>query len=700
MNPARIQAVTTDAARPWAVGNGLFADGRLFLTYTLLVLGATLALVATLAITVNGDTNGRDLVGALAVFAAMVVARRFPLTLRPGAAAYMDTAVVLAAVLILPPLAAVAAVAAGMALGEFVAGTRGERLLFHFAARGLEVAAGSLVYAGLQPNGLDGDSATMTIGAVVVTASLIYLLNAGLTDSLLLIQSGFKGIGNLLKRHALDLPQQAAFYYVGAIAAAVAEGQPLTTILFLLIPTVLAYISIRDSTHLRVRLELEGRLERQAFYDALTGLPNRPLFMDRLQHAIDASTRSGSALAVLFIDLDRFKTINDTLGHSMGDQLLVATSLRLSAVLRPGDTVARLGGDEFTILLHDIHDELEAVAIAERILTVLSDPLTISGHQTSVLASIGIAVARPRQGEVLPGELLRHADIAMYSAKQEGRFRCAVYRPEMDAQALEKQDLEGDLRRALDSAGLAVYYQPEVDLRTGQIVAAEALARWQHPEKGFVPPSEFIKLAEESGLIVPLGRWIMTEACRQAVTWQTLCAQDRPIKVSVNVAGRQLADPAFPDELREILQETRLHPSLLRLEVSDRIALAETPTVVAALHRVRQLGVGLAIDDFASGQSSLAYLTQLEVDLLKIDRSLIAGINDNDRRRAIVKALIALSHELGIKATAEGVESTAELSVLRELGCDRAQGFLLARPLTQQGLGRLIEGSFVERIAV
>ena len=386
--------------------------------------------------------------------------------------------------------------------------------------------------------------------------------------------------------------------------------------------------------------------ERGALYDPTTGLPNRELLTDRIAHALSrVRPDDAGPIAVIMLDLDRFKVINESVGHAVGDRLLIAVGHRLATSLRPGDTVARFGGDEFGIILDPVADEGEARRIAETIASELRAPFSLSGREWFISASIGIALGEP--GRVTPDELLREAEVAMVRAKSDPAGHFALFDPSMSAQTLERLDLESDLRRALERDELRAHYQPIVDLRTDRIVGFEALVRWQHPERGLVPPLSFIGLAEETGLIAPLGRWVLETACRQAAAWRTLAPAGDPLVMSVNLSARQFTQPDLVDQIAEILAETGLEPSALELEITESVVMDQSETGVRALRRLRELGVRIVLDDFGTGYSSLSYLKHLPLDTIKIDRSFVAGL-EAAADRSIVEAVIALAHGLGI----------------------------------------------------
>ncbi len=430
------------------------------------------------------------------------------------------------------------------------------------------------------------------------------------------------------------------------------------------------------------------QLTRQAFRDPLTNLPNRALFMDRLSHGLTRAQRRHEHLAVLFLDLDRFKVVNDTLGHSVGDQLLVEVSYRLGTALRPGDTVARLGGDEFGILLEDVADAETAETIAVRIEEGLGKPYPFEGRDVFVTASIGIALSSAKLAS--PEEILRDADLAMYHAKAKGKARHEVFDGSMGAPALDRMDLEMDLRSAISRHEFRLHYQPILRLDTGKIAEVEALIRWQHDKRGLLQPDDFIGLTEETGLIVPIGQWVLAEACKQARTWQTEYPSSPPLVMSVNLSAKQFQHPQLVEEITQALRETGLAPSCLKLEITESTVMHDAPATLAKLRELKELGVRLAIDDFGTGYSSLGYLKRFPVDTLKIDRSFVKGLSRESGDSAIVRAVVTVAKSLNMDVTAEGVETEGQLTELKALGCDQGQGFLFARPVSAERVAPLL----------
>ena len=447
------------------------------------------------------------------------------------------------------------------------------------------------------------------------------------------------------------------------------------------------------------RKRAEEQLLHDAFHDALTGLPNRALFMDHVKMAIQRSRRSGNRLfAALFLDLDRFKIINDSLGHMVGDQLLVGIAHRLEACLRPGDTVARLGGDEFTILLEDLAAPADAIDVARRVQDAVSQPFNIGGHEVFTTASIGIALSTT--GYERAEDLLRDADTAMYRAKLLGKKRHVVFDKAMHDRAMELLQIETDLRRAISRKEFFVHYQPIVSLATGKVSSFEALVRWRHPERGLVMPSGFIPVAEETGLIIPLGQWVLGEACRQMREWQRIYRIGEDVTVSVNLSSRQFSQADLIDQISTALREAGLRAASLKLEITESMVMENFDTAIDMLTQLRGLGVGLSIDDFGTGYSSLSYLHRFPIDTLKIDRSFVTQMTDNAENAEIVRTIVTLARSLDMNVIAEGVETREQLRQLRSLGCDYGQGYLFSKAVAAgQALELLLKESFASLLS-
>lgn len=458
------------------------------------------------------------------------------------------------------------------------------------------------------------------------------------------------------------------------MAAVTYDGRPATQIL------------TRDITE---RRRAEEQLLHDAFHDSLTRLPNRALFIDHLNLAVNHCRRRKTYLfAVLFIDLDRFKVINDSLGHMVGDEVLIATARRLESCLREGDTIARLGGDEFTILLDGIKDYGDAHRVAERVQEVLTEPFVIAGRELFVTASVGIKYSC--DDEEQPEELLRDADTAMYSAKTLGKAQYQVFDTKMHSRAMTLLQIESDLRRAVDRAEFRVEYQPIVSLESGRISGFEALVRWHHPEQGLIMPSEFIPVAEETGLIMQIDMFVLRQACSQMRRWHEALPITRRMKVSVNLSCKQFMQPMIVEQVMEILQETGLDPTSLKLEITESVMMEKGDHTMNVLERFSQVGVELSLDDFGTGYSSLSYIHRFPVSTLKIDQSFIKRIG-GDHNGEIVRAVVTLARNLGMEVVAEGIETVVQLDQLKALNCEQGQGYYFSNPVDPESATKLIQ---------
>ena len=425
-----------------------------------------------------------------------------------------------------------------------------------------------------------------------------------------------------------------------------------------------------------------------AYKDQLTGLPNRAYFTDVLDGALARSKRHGKLVAVLFLDLDRFKLLNDTMGHNSGDQLLIEVSKRLKRQVRSGETISRIGGDEFAVVLEHLKDDSAPEIMAKRVITSLEKPFSIGGHEVVVATSIGIALNQ--DPNTPPEELIRRADVALYDAKGSGRGCWKVYQPEKAPRAVERLEMNADLRNAIQQQELRLHFQPEINLTTGMVEGFEALVRWQHPSRGLLSPAAFIATAEEEGFISSIGRWVLKEACREAVGWGVAFPELPPMHVSVNLSPLEFRQRELVTEVSKVLDEVGLEPHLLKLEIVETALMTDAEATMTTLHGLRQLGVKLAIDDFGTGYSSLSYLRQFPVDTLKIDQSFVREATRDHDVNAIIVAIVSLAHSLGIDVTAEGVETREQLAFLIKCNCDRAQGYLFARPLPQEALANFL----------
>lgn len=440
------------------------------------------------------------------------------------------------------------------------------------------------------------------------------------------------------------------------------------------------------------RHRLEQKLRHDALHDSLTGLPNRSLFMKQTKKCLAYTIKNPSRqFAILFIDLDRFKIINDSLGHLAGDRLLIACAKRLNSCVTSQGTIARLGGDEFTVLLEQITDVNDVIAIAEKILEKFATPFEISNRSLIITASIGIVIGTEKYRQEI--DLLRDADTALYRAKELGKARYEIFNQQMYVQAMHRLELENELRSGISQWELVLYYQPIISLDNGKLSGFEALVRWQHPKRGFISPGEFIPLAEETGLIVALGKWVMSEACSQLKIWQNKLPEAKSLTMSINVTGDELRNPDFLTSIDYIISETQVNSHCLKLEMTESMLIENSEQIIRVLEQIKSRNIQLSIDDFGTGYSSLSYLPQFPVDNLKIDRSFVNAMNINQQNTEIVKTIITLAQALDMKVIAEGIETEAQLQTLQALGVEFGQGFLISRPLTSE----LAEKFLIER---
>jgi diguanylate cyclase (GGDEF)-like protein/PAS domain S-box-containing protein len=444
-------------------------------------------------------------------------------------------------------------------------------------------------------------------------------------------------------------------------------------------------LNCHDVTDLKA---LERQLRQLAFHDALTGLANRALLVDRMGHALERAGRRNQSIGVLVLDLDDFKVVNDSLGHHAGDALLKHVGTRITSALRTGDTAARLGGDEFAVLLEDVSSEAEALTVANKLIDAVRVPLEVAGREVAVGLSVGVVLSSRASDSV--DDLLRQADLALYRAKTEGKGTAAVFDPSLETRVQERLEIESDLRQALDRGELHLVYQPIVTLVDRHIVEVEALLRWQHPRRGLIGPAAFIPVAEETGMIVPIGKWVLEEACRQVRLWQEQFPTVPPLVVSVNLSGRQFQHVSLVADVERVLRQTRIDPHSLKLEITESVLMRDVAAAVATCNALKKLGVQLSIDDFGTGYSSLGQLKRFPFDALKIDRSFVDGLGRNEQDGAIVQSVVTLARSLSLGVTAEGIETTAQEAHVRLLGCEHGQGYLFARPQAPERITDLL----------
>ena len=680
-------------------------------TFRLVVIAAGVCVLAPAAWMLPAERLdlGFLLLALLTVVVSSRVAVRIPHA--TGSITVADTFIMLALLLYGGEAAALLACAEGICSSRRIS-RRALTVLFNGAVMGCSTYATAwalrLAFARPEETLATSGAATL-VTAVCLMGFVQYLTNSGMIglDKALKLGEGFR---QTWRRYYL---WTSVTYFAGAAAAAllarlvagfgfypVAGAAPVAAVVYLTYRTYLksvetaaaqAAMAERHVQELNRYLAEQERISREleesrehfraaALHDALTGLPNRTLLMNHLRLAVEHSKRRPEyRFAALYLDLDRFKVINDSLGHIAGDQLLVELARRLEECIRSTDTVARLGGDEFAILLSDIEDYGDATRVAERIHESLGRPFHLGGHEVYTSASIGITLSATGYNE--PEAILRDADTVMYRAKANGKARHELFDEAMHARAVALLRTETDLRRGVERDEFRVVYQPILSLTTGEVEGFEALARWQHPERGVVSPSEFIPVAEETGLIVELGRRVLREACRQLSEWQARGLVGPAQHVSVNISGKQFARAELAASVAEALTDSGLDPRCLRLEITESVVMANAESACATLGRLRTLGLGVSIDDFGTGYSSLSYLHRFPVDTLKVDRSFIGRMGEGDENGELVRAIVTLARNLDMRVVAEGVETARQRDLLRGLGCEYAQGYYFSRPL-------------------
>lgn len=534
-----------------------------------------------------------------------------------------------------------------------------ENLLFIFIFNIFIILLGSIL--------LSLRATTLLVAGNILTIALLPMLNPGIRFNDIIIPLSFNVVGSaliLVLTYHRNLVENDRL-----MALSVANEQLII--------------------ELNERKRTEAQMAYSAMHDALTKLPNRVLFTERLNQALEQAKRQKNFMfAVLFLDLDRFKVVNDSLGHNAGDQLLIECAVRLKANLRSEDTVARLGGDEFVILLENVNNLLEVTRVADRILNDMALPHTLEGTKVYIFASIGIVINHRHYEQ--PADILRDADIAMYRAKGQGRGRYEIFDLSMLERAMSRLELENDLREAIDRQEFVIHYQPIIDLENRRIMGFEALVRWQHPSQGFILPVDFIPTAEETGLIVPIGYWVLEEACRQVRIWQEQFPSDPPLTASVNWSARQCTEKDAIQRISKILQDTGFNAQNLNLELTESLIIEDADSTLSILSDLRALGIQVQLDDFGTGYSSLGYLHTLPINTLKIDRTFISRLDDNGSGAEIVQTILALARDLGMRVVAEGVETEKQLTKLEAMNCQYIQGYFFAEPVISEQATNLL----------
>jgi diguanylate cyclase (GGDEF)-like protein len=625
------------------------------------------------------------IIGAL-LGGALALAQRTALPFGLHSHIHLDTAVVLAGVLILPPGPAIATAFAGALLANAGRKVDWAETIFNSSQTALQAAIGAaMLTVGGFWHGEDPFSHPSFLVALLFAGVSMHLVNTATVAMIFAIQGEERPWAAWTRLATPDLGEASGLVAQWGLAllAAIVSQAYIWALALLMIPGLLLLGSLQR--HVRLRVRAEDTLTHQAYHDSLTGLPNRTLLLERIEAALAESPQRG--LALLFLDLDRFKLVNDTLGHEAGDKLLIEVAARLRTCIGANDTVARLGGDEFVVLLTTTSETAEDVAA--RIADQLARPIRMLGREILVTTSIGISHSNGDQ--LSASDLLRNADIALYRAKDNGRDQAARYVDEMGDQVTKLAALEQGLRQAIAHDELRLAFQPQVDLATGDVVSLEALLRWEHPERGLLTPSDFLQTAEETGLLLPAGRWVLLKACQVIHGWTN--TEGVPLSVGVNVSARQLASPMLLDDVRDALRASGLPAHRLRLEVSEHAVMEDPVASQHILSRLSGLGVAIVLDDFGSGRSSLAHLARLPVNLLVLDKALVDGLRDDQGAETVIRAVISLSRELGIRVGAKGVECREQARALQAFGCQFGQGHWFGYPrIVDESLVRFTGG--------
>ncbi len=675
---------------------------RAWLFYATLLLTALGVVVWVLASWRGPPPTAHVLMGVLAVLA--IVAQHFPVRLAPGHKVDLSLAVYFACLLLFGTavsviLVGVAQLAGGGTLALRRNPASGKRLrsvrnvLFNASQLVVATACAGLVLAAWSPHRppapLD-DVADLWV--LPAAAAALYLVNSAAVAVMVGLQRGQNPAAGWLASQRERGPQYAVLFFLGLIVALLGTRSHWAPLL-VAVPGALVYLSFeRAGEMLAERQTVAAQRAHEATHDPLTGLANRTLFHARLTEALRHAGPRPESVALLFLDLDNFKAINDSLGHAAGDRALAVVGARLLAAVRTGDLVARFGGDEFAALLADLPDVQEASAVARRLATSMRAPIVVEGHELAISMSIGIAVAT---AATTLDDLLRDADTALYRAKAAGKGRHVTFSTSMRADVTHRLALETALRHALERQEFVLHYQPKIMPTTNEIVGVEGLVRWAHPERGIVLPEEFIPVLEETGMILPLDAWVLAEAARQGQVWQARYPHDPPLLICVNLSARQFRHPDLFAQVTQVLHETGLAPGSLGLELTESLLMETGAATLATLHGLRGLGVQLAIDDFGTGYSSLRYLQHFPVNALKIDRSFVTDLGSDRHAHGIVQAIVTLAHTLGLEVVAEGVETAGQLAQVRALGCDLVQGYYFARPQPADALTALLDRGLV-----